>query len=254
MSDRPVLYMGDTSLQGAACYLTGLMTKWGWWYRYVPSDQTVEASLLDGCPCLFILSDYPAKLLDETCQQKILQQVSDGAGLVMIGGWDSFCGQGGHWAGTALADALPVHIATTDDRVNCDQPALAARVANHPITLGLPWNERPPTIGGFNRVEPKNSAQVLLEVHRFLAQWNNNAVRLEPTERQPLLVVGEHGKGRTAALCVDVAPHWVGGLVDWGSQRVIAQAPGAYEIEVGDMYALFLKQLLGWLTNDLRNS
>ncbi len=37
------------------------------------------------------------------------------------------------------------------------------------------------------------------------------------------LVVGQHGRGRTAALATDVAPHWVGGLVDWGDR---ARRPG----------------------------
>ena len=247
MSQREILYLGDTSLRGAACYLTGLMTKWGWTYDYVPSDQSLLS--LEGLEVgrrLFILSDYPSRLIDESIQKAILEQVHAGAGLLMIGGWESFCGQGGDWGGTPIAQALPVHIATSDDRVNCDQPALATRVAVHPVNLGQPWNERPPTIGGFNKIDPKVDAKVLLEVHRFLARWDNTAINFEPTERHPLLVVGEYGQGRTAALAVDVAPHWVGGLVDWGNGRVTAQAPGAHAIEVGDMYALFLNQLLGW--------
>ena len=47
-------------------------------------------------------------------------------------------------------------------------------------------------------------------------------------------MVGEFGRGRTAALATDVAPHWVGPLVDWGVPRVAAQAPQANAVEVGD--------------------
>ena len=44
----------------------------------------------------------------------------------------------------------------------------------------------------------------------------------------------------------DVAPHWVGGFVDWGLPRVTAEAKGGNAIEVGHDYAKFWKQLLQW--------
>jgi uncharacterized membrane protein len=66
-----------------------------------------------------------------------------------------------------------------------------------------------------------------------------------PGAESPLLVVGEHGRGRTAALATDVAPHWVGGLVDWGDQRVVQQV-GAGFIDVGNWYARFFRNLLVW--------
>ena len=61
----------------------------------------------------------------------------------------------------------------------------------------------------------------------------------------PLLVVGECGRGRTAALATDVAPHWVGGLVDWGDGRVV-QEVNAGAIDVGNLYARFFRNLLVW--------
>jgi uncharacterized membrane protein len=68
----------------------------------------------------------------------------------------------------------------------------------------------------------------------------------------PLLVVRDSGSGRVAALATDVAPHWVGGLVDWGEGRVTAQASGAEAIEVGDLYAKFFQQLISWTKGDGR--
>ena len=62
----------------------------------------------------------------------------------------------------------------------------------------------------------------------------------------PLLIVGRHGRGRTAALATDVAPHWVGGLVDRGQQRVVQDVPGGFTIDVGDCYARFFRNLLVW--------
>jgi hypothetical protein len=49
-------------------------------------------------------------------------------------------------------------------------------------------------------------------------------------------------------LATDVAPHWVGGFVDWGDQRV-AQAVANDGIEVGNWYARFFRNLLVWTGN-----
>ena len=246
MPNPPILYCGDTSLIGPASYLAGLMTHRGYAFDYVPSDEQADTRLFDVPRRLFVLSDYPSSMLDETAQRKLVSQVESGAGLVMIGGWESFRGQGGHWAGTAVAQALPVNIALSDDRVNCDQPALIVTRQDHPITDSLPWLERPPTIGGFNKIDPKPDAQVILEVQRFAVRHQDGTFGFEPTERHPLLVVGNHGQGRAAALATDIAPHWVGGLVDWGDGRIVVKAPGSSQIEVGNYYGTLVGNLLAW--------
>jgi hypothetical protein len=51
-------------------------------------------------------------------------------------------------------------------------------------------------------------------------------------------------------LATDVAPHWVGGLVDWGAQRLAACAPGSVAIEVGSDYAELLARLVRWTLGD----
>ena len=66
-------------------------------------------------------------------------------------------------------------------------------------------------------------------------------------EECPLLAFGSYGRGTTAALTTDLAPHWVGGWVDWGQQRINAQAPGGAEVEVGHLYAKFITQLVNFL-------
>ena len=241
-----ILYLGDTHLRDAAAYLAGLLHHWGWDFEYVPSDQPATAAMLDKSRPLFIVSDYPAARMDAVTQSKLLEQVAAGAGLVMLGGWESFHGLGGDWDGTPIGDALPVHIASEDDRMNCDQPVLVRQIAEHPAVNGLPWDSRPPVIGGFNRFMAKDDATVLLEAQRFTVRVAGDEFAFAPQDRHPLLVVGEFGAGRTAALATDVAPHWVGPLVDWGTPRVAAQAPGANGVEVGGDYATFLRQLLSW--------
>jgi hypothetical protein len=241
------LYLGDTNLTDAAAYLAGLMHSWSWAFDYVRSDQSLSLEMLETPRSLFVVSDYPAARMNAAAQERLLAQVAGGAGLIMIGGWESFHGLGGDWNGTAVGNALPVDIAVEDDRMNCDQPVLVRRVSDHPIVDGLPWVSRPPVIGGFNRFVAKADANVLLEAHRFAAREQAGHFGFEPLDRHPLLVVGEFGRGRTAAFATDVAPHWVGPLVDWGLPRVAAQGPQANAIEVGGHYATFLRQLLSWV-------
>lgn len=241
-----ILYLGDTSLHGAAAYLAGLMHSWGWTFDYVPSDQPLAPALLESPRALVVLSDYGAANFSIPLQQLLVQQVAAGTGLIMLGGWDSFHGCGGNWDGTPVAEALPVQISNADDRLNCDHPVILRQVAEHPTVHGLPWRTRPPLIGGLNRFYSKPAATVVLETQHIQVAVEPQGLTFQTLGREPLLVVGTHGAGRTAALATDVAPHWVGPLVDWGTSRVTAQAPGAEAIEVGDLYARFLRQLLGW--------
>lgn len=241
-----ILYLGDTHLHDAAAYLAGLMHSWDWQFDYLRSDQALTLEMLDAPRSLFVVSDYPAARMSDEVQRRLLAQVSNEAGLLMIGGWESFHGLGGDWDGTAIGNALPVQIAAEDDRMNCDQPVLVRRVADHSLLAGFPWDSRPPVIGGFNRVIAKPDSTVLLEAQRFAARQDDGTFSFEPLDRHPLLVVGDYGRGRTAAFTTDVAPHWVGPLVDWGLPRVTGQAPNANGVEVGGDYAKFLRQLLSW--------
>jgi uncharacterized membrane protein len=108
-----------------------------------------------------------------------------------------------------------------------------------------------PAIGGMNRVIARLAATVVLTAQSFcvVAPDRNREESLwsfERAEELPLLVVGEAGAGRTAAFLSDVAPHWVGGFVDWGLPRFQGQAANGQAIEVGHYYARFWKQLLQW--------
>lgn len=244
-----VLYCGDTSLTGAAAYLAGLMTSWHWDFDYVPSNQGLVPEGLAHEYDLFIFSDYPASRLSSDLATSLRDRVAAGAGLLMIGGWESFHGLGGDWDQSPLAAALPVEIGTADDRVNSDEAFYATVVSEaHPIVAGLPWRERPPLVGGFNRIVPKAGALTVLELTRLRVRRETTGFSTKFGESSPLLITGEYGMGRTAAFASDVAPHWIGPMVDWGPgpQRVTGQAPGAEAIEVGAAYAQFFRQLLTW--------
>jgi len=246
----PILYCGDTNLDGAASYLAGLMTHFGWAFDYVPSHVPMTRELIERPHSLLILSDYPASQFDEELQKIALKQVGRGVGLLMIGGWESFHGLGGDWERTSIGETLPVEMGTRDDRVNFPQPTLLARdygIAEHAVLSNLPWDEQPPSIGGLNRVEAKPGTETALFAVPHKVYVQSADFIFEAKKPYPALVLGKQSRGRTAAFMSDVAPHWVGGFVDWGPKRIKAQAAGASAIEVGSYYAQFWKQLLSWV-------
>ena len=239
-----VCYLGDDDFSGAAIYLAGIMAHCGLPYDHVPSPQSPPASFETLQYALYVLSDYPAARLRESQLRHIADCVRRGSGLAMFGGWESFHGRLGEYHRTPLAAVLPVQMAGQDDRRNCAQPCLVHQVAEHPILDGLPW-ETPPGIGGFNAFTPKPEGNTLLESIRFGVDCRGGEYRFTPGERAPLLVVGRYGEGRTAALATDVAPHWVGGLVDWGDRRVVQDVEGSF-VDIGNWYAQFFRNLLTW--------
>jgi uncharacterized membrane protein len=244
-----ILYLGDTSLGTAACYLAGVLQHAGHTVAYRPSHHTLQATDLTEDCRLVILSDYPAAQVSAELQAELVQRCRNGLSLLMIGGWESFCGLGGDWQKSRVAELLPVVISNTDDRRNLDCVSVIQPVVtlDHPILRGLPWHERPPLIGGYNRVSARAEALTLLDVVTYRPRWTNSQLQLEPSGRDPLLVIGQDDNRRTACLMTDLAPHWVGPLVDWGTERVQAKYPGAEAIEVGSYYARFITQLIDWL-------
>ncbi|MQA35396.1 glutamine amidotransferase [Modestobacter roseus] len=122
-----------------------------------------------------------------------------GGGLLMVGGYLTFAGidARARWGRTPLAEALPVTVLDRDDRVELPAGAAPTRVGDHPVTAGLPatW----PALLGLNEVLARPGAAVLAEC-----------------AGHPLLVVGAHGAGRTAAFTSDLAPHWAPpGFTGW---------------------------------------
>ena len=76
MTDKHVLYLGDTSLSGSGGYLAGLMTAFGVGYDYVPSDRTLSAADAKHPRKLFILSDYRSEMLSHDAQAALLSQTN----------------------------------------------------------------------------------------------------------------------------------------------------------------------------------
>ena len=122
----------------------------------------------------------------------IEEYVRSGGGLIMAGGYLSYQGINGvaRYCGTPVEEALPVEMQLYDDRVECPEGVQPKTTkAKHEITKGLEatW----PHLLGYNRVRAKKGAEVLVTVGA-----------------DPLLVVGEHSKGRAVAWTSDIGPHW----------------------------------------------
>ena len=124
----------------------------------------------------------------------------EGGGLLMIGGYLTFQGIDGRgrWHRTPVEDCLPVTCLPYDDRLEAPegfQPAVTGD-ASHPILqgLGTDW----PVLLGANEVVLRDRADVEV-LARLPADQGGH----------PLLVTGQHGKGRTLAWTSDIGPHWL---------------------------------------------
>lgn len=250
--DKEILYLGDTSLNANAAYLAGIMTHYNICFDYLGSDEKLDPILLDNSYKAVIISDYPSCNFSAEQLNSIIEKVNTGTGLLMLGGWDSYTGLEGQYNKTALKDVLPVIMTDTDDRVNCSSPCLVEKNCEHKIIEALPFNENTPGIGGYNRFKSKPESTTVLSSRRFQSCRVNGKFEFTASQQSdPLLVTGRFGQGNVTSFATDVAPHWVGGLVDWGNERVIAEAANSYQIEVGSWYAKFFAQMLRWTAQTL---
>jgi uncharacterized membrane protein len=257
-----LLFLGEGP-RGAG-YVEGVLGG-GYAMERVYADQPLDDRDL-GQYLLFVLSDYPSRHMTPEQQERLVQAVErGGAGLVMIGGWASFGGPRGSWRGTRLSELLPVEIASDDDRTNTPLgTVLIATRQAHPAVRTVQLAE-PCVVCGFNAVRPRREAQSLIDGFALSVRQSRPAqmsvaaamsgARVRPLVNPqglrpqleklatPMLAAWEWGQGRVAAFAPDVSPHWAGGIVDWGSER-LKLSNGA---EIGHLYKAFLLDLCAWL-------
>jgi len=166
--------------------------------------------------------------------RSLARYVDKGGGLIMVGGPDAFVG--GNYAGTPLADVLPVALDRAERAEAADvssfvpQTTEAGRVA--PVLgplrelIGEEWPEMP----GANVVGDARPGATVLLAHPTRKTPSGAAM--------PVLSLGEHGSGRTIALAMD------------GSHRLLFSAFAANA--AGRAHGAFWDALLGWLMRDPR--
>ncbi len=203
-------------------------------YQWIPADTEsswpvdLDNWLRPGRFDVYIIGDLDSAAIGETQMRSLADAVSAGAGLLMLGGYQTY-GRGGY-AQSPLADVLPVRMnpalrrtvhSPNDDRSGQLQGPISLRLARaHPITdLGgdepsLRWQQLPPLLGANDLVGPKVAPGV--------------QVLLESTDHDPLLVIGEYGRGRTAAVAIDSTWQW------WRAGK-------------RDLHQRFWRQLMLWL-------
>ena len=245
-----LLYLGDTSLKGAASYLSGIMTHSQILFDYKASNDVFCDNWLENDYAGLIISDYPASNFSDKHLLMLAGRIKNGLGLLMIGGWQSYVGMGGNYHKTVLADCLPVLMGESDDRMNLSSPCVVSCSSGHQIVDGLPFETDTPVVGGFNAVEPKPGATTILDVNVYKTIMRDNTLKFDKIKTYPLLVIGKYGAGNVAAFTSDVAPHWVGGPVDWGKGRIKAQAKGANLVEMGETYVELFTRIIRWVSKD----
>lgn len=203
-------------------------------YRWVPSDTVsswpidMQNWFLPGQFDVYVIGDLDASAIGEKQLQQLADTVAGGAGLVMLGGIQTY-GTGGYDS-SPLSEVIPIRmdgalrrlVDAPRDELHGQLPSpISIRLARtHPITdLGgaepaSQWKQLPPQLGGNRFLGPKVApgVQVLLDTE------NDN----------PLLVVGEYGSGRTAALAFDSTYRW------WRAGK-------------SDVHRRFWRQLVLWL-------
>lgn len=168
-----------------------------------------DAVILSDCECE-VLALYPfwipgAEVPRTNRLKAIREYTRNGGGLLMVGGWSSFSGRFGHggYYDTSVEEALPVNcLKGLDDRIETPEGVhVNIKIPDHPVVKDIPWNECP-VFEGFNKILPKEGAQVLATIG-------------EGEDENPLIVVWEYGKGRSMAFASDCSPHWAAFFQPW---------------------------------------
>ncbi len=174
----------------------------------------IRQQLSDGNYDVYLLGDLDVLALDNRSWKQLADDVDQGAGLAMLGGFHSF-GPGG-FRGSPLADVLPIKIGRAERQNFGERPRDDMHIIKplrfvpekagekpHPILellaadgKPLDWHTLPPLDGAnrFGRSQLKPNAQVI--------------ARSDDARRWPLLVTGAWGSGRTAALAIDSTWRW----------------------------------------------
>jgi hypothetical protein len=183
-----------------------------------------DVEFAPGAYDVYILSEMPAKILSPRQLQLLAAVVRGGAGLMMLGGRDSF-GAGG-WAGTEIGNMIPFQLHPGDGEL--DRPEgikvvpLTSSLENYVLKLGATrpeteriWSELPPIPSPANR----------------FGELKAGAIVLAQTASGDPLLVAQDGKGRVLAFAGET---WV-----WSRWSEVSR----------QAYLRFWRQAIFWLSH-----
>lgn len=240
-----ILYLGDGPIQGSAAYLYSVLTYLGSTVSHLPPGKRPTTKHFNQKTQLLILSDYSYSDFRPIEKNVIERLKKKTLAVLKVGGWSSF-GKG-DYGKSKLAQFLPVHVRSGDDRLNYSPGLRIVPKKKHKVTRELPFS-RGSIICGLNTVKPKISSHVALEA-KALTYTNSNKITVSKSG-YPLLVLSPEKEARVACFMTDFAPHWAGGLVDWGKRRKTIRVPSkGVQVEVGESYIGLISNLTNWLVN-----
>ena len=185
-------------------------------YDWVRSDRTwpvdLDVAFKKGRFDIYILDDVDADALGEEQLEALKEVIADGAGLVMLGGYHTY-GPGGY-ANSTLADVIPIRM---DNSVRSNprskQPRRAGPIPGHiagPIKIELAKPHPITSIGGGDEAHIWQDLPPLKGANRIVGPKVAPGIEvlLQTASQQPLLVVGEYGRGRVATSAIDSTWQW----------------------------------------------
>ena len=171
-----------------------------------------------GANTLLLHPDTFEKSIPKPNRLKLIREyVKNGGGFLMVGGYISFQGieAKSNFKGTPIEEILPVIMEKNDDRVEVPEGFNPKQTKEHSILdeVESSW----PMLLGYNKFKAKDNAEVLVK-----------------HEDDPIVVIGDYHKGRTAAFASDCAPHW-----------------GSPEFVEWKDYDEFWSKLVKWITKEI---
>ena len=167
----------------------------------------VEAKNFQLAPSFFDRSKFGKEPLTFPDRVRLTTEaIRGGKHAMFLGGWLSFNGEMGKggWGRTGLKTVLPVECLEVEDlRESTEGWTATAVKEDHALLRGLSLSTLPPILG-YNCVKPRAGCEVV-------AVWKDTD--------DPMLAVGQFGKGRTLAYTSDPAPHWGCNFVYWNDYR-----------------------------------
>ncbi|MGB7346621.1 MAG: glutamine amidotransferase [Pirellulaceae bacterium] len=159
---------------------------------------------------VYIIGDLDSAALGNDQLEQLTQTIGKGAGLIMLGGFHTY--DTGGYADTPLADVIPIRMDGSLRRDIRDSDLAENKQGQiaGPVQAVLTRNDRITDLGGddpaktWAQLPPMKGANLFSQAKALPGVQ----VLLQTEKEQPLLVTGEFGSGRVAALAFDSTYQW----------------------------------------------